>query len=1192
MRKMSGIVAALALLGASHGALGASLAWSDVKAEAIPLAGPRLIHPRKVRTFTFDVAALRATLQRAPLESAAGTRPTLTLPMPDGTTITMAIAESPVMQPGLAAKYPQIRTYAGRSTTDAGVTGRFGLGPRGFHGMIFTPRGTVYIDPFSRGETRAHQVYFRHDLPARSRAPDTVLPRSDASSSPADALPGIGAAKGASIAGELRTYRLALAADGEYSMFHDPQTLPSLPRKDIVLAELVNVVNRVTGVYERELGIRLVLINNNDLLIFQNSEADPYKDDDPTSMVASNTAIIDAIVGPTAYDIGHVATTGGGGVAFLGVVCFEAQKGGGVTGLPQPIGDAYYIDYVAHEMGHQFGGNHTFNGTTGSCAGSNRNAGTAYEPGSGITIMAYAGICPEQNVALHSIDTFHAASFDEIVAYTRTSDGNACAVKTSTGNQPPVVTMPAGGHTIPQQTPFELTASATDPDGDALTYQWEQMDLGPAGAPNDAATSTGTPPLFRPFAPSSTPDRTFPQLSDLVADRQTLGEILPATTRAMKFRLTVRDNHAAPSAGGVASDDYTVNVTAAAGPFRVMFPHAQTVYQANEQMNVQWLVAGTTAAPVSCGAVDILASTDGGRTFPALLANDTPNDGSESVTLPATVTDATVLKVKCSDNVFFALSTENFLTGLQPPVASVGADYENPDTDGAYTLSWVRPATGVGPDTLQASASCGPVFTDDAAEQLVLGANAKWSGSPQWVSQDSAYFIVDGSSQAEALSLINPITIPAGAVSTLTFRTSQDLEPGYDFGRVRVDVDGAGFKTIVAWTGAYEGTRTVDLSQFAGHSIRLEFLMLSDEFSEDAYLGWSVDDIAITATVFQEVATVPGTSYTVRGQPVGNYCYRARTTHFIDGQTGPSPYGNVVNVAVASTNRLPVAALSASPQTGAAPLDAVFDASASTDADGDALTSYTFDFGDGSAPQTRASPTATHRYVDAGSYVATVTVTDARGAQSAPAQVAVDVTEPQSNDLTPDAFTFAERAGVQTGVFVTSEGKTITGIDAPAPVSIANGQYSIGGGAYTTAAGTIANGQVLRVRHVSASGSGETVESTITVGTYATTFRSTTTTVDRTPDAFAFATQTGVELNTVIESNVITPAGYNTAVAVVAGPGASYRIDGGAWTTASGTINPGQTLQTRHTSSSGTLAYTKTYLKVGGVTGYFTTRTK
>jgi hypothetical protein len=198
-------------------------------------------------------------------------------------------------------------------------------------------------------------------------------------------------------------------------------------------------------------------------------------------------------------------------------------------------------------------------------------------------------------------------------------------------------------------------------------------------------------------------------------------------------------------------------------------------------------------------------------------------------------------------------------------------------------------------------------------------------------------------------------------------------------------------------------------------------------------------------------------------------------------------------------------------------------------------------------------------------------------------------------DDTPDAFAFAERSGIATGAFVTSEARTIIGIDTPTAVSVSGGtspQYSINGGAWTASGGTITDGQTLRVRHISATDPGTASITSVTVGTYTTPFKSTTTTVDRTPDAFTFVTQTGVEPATEILSNVITPAGYNTAIAVVAGPGASYRIDGGAWTTASGTINPGQTLQAKHTSASGSLAYSKTYLKVGGVTGYFTTRTK
>jgi hypothetical protein len=1173
--------------------------WRDVRASAIPLAGPRLIQPRKLRTFAFDVAALRATLQRAPHESSTAARPTLALPMPDGTTLSFAIAESPVMEPGLAAKYPQIRTYAGRATTDPAISGRFDFGPRGFHGQVFTPQGTVYIDPFSRGDVRHHQVYYRGDSTPRSRPADAVLPKQAPRAPDGDAplLPGTGAQRGVSIDGNLLTYRLALAANGEYSMFHDPQALPALPRKEVVLAEMVNVVNRVTGVYERELGIRLVLIANNDLLIFQNSEADPYKNDDPTQMWASNTAVIDGIVGPTAYDIGHVATTGGGGVAGLGVVCTTGFKGQGVTGLPQPIGDEYYIDFVAHEMGHQFGGNHTFNGTTGSCAG-NANTTTGFEPGSGVTIMAYAGICVGQNVAPHSIDTFHAVSFDEMVAYTRESDGNTCGTVTTVSNRAPVVTVPAGDPlTIPKQTPFELTGSATDPDGDALTFQWEEMDLGTPGHPNDAATVTGsTPPLFRSFLPSSSPTRIFPQLSDLVDDAQTLGEILPAVTRKMDFRLTVRDNRVAPSAGGVASADYRVNVTAAAGPFQVTHPHAQTAYYMNEPMDVRWLVAGTTAAPVSCPAVDILLSTDKGQTFPTMLADDTPNDGAETVTITDVVPGDTLLKVKCSNNIFFALSTENFLQGIQPPVLSVGADYEDPDSNGVFTLSWVRPETGVGPDTLQHSASCGPVFTDDAEETLLAGANSKWSGSAQWTSQQNggslAYFIPDGSSQAEALSLIDPIDIPEGAVSKMTFRTAQSLEDGYDFGRVRINVDETGFKTIALWTGNFTGTRTVDLSPYAGHSIRVEFLMLSDEFNEAVPTGWYVDDIAITATVFQDLVTVPGTSHTIRAQPVGNYCYRARTTHFIEGQTGVSAHGNIVDVAVATTNRAPIALAGADRSVDEGAADVGLHGSWNDDGgvltyhweqlSGPPVTLARADTGDASftAPLVSADTPLEFRF----------TVTDELGNAGSDTVV---ITVRNVGSTGPSAFTFTVRNGVASGVYVTSETRTITGFDGSLPITIDTGaQYRINNGSWTGAPGSVVSGSTLTVRHVSASTPSTEKVSTVTVGSYATPFRSVTAASDRTPDAFDFGSKAGVAPGAVVESDARTPAGYNVAIALAPGPGLSYRIGAGEWQTGSGTLQPGQSLQVRHTASATPLQYTRTYLKVGTHTAYFTTRTQ
>ncbi len=458
-------------------------------------------------------------------------------------------------------------------------------------------------------------------------------------------------ALGISSDGYLRTYRAAVAATGEYTQFHGGT-------KAAGLAAIVTTMNRVVGIYEKELEVRMVLVANNDDVVYTNGATDPYSNNDGYAMLSENQDNLDTVIGNGNYDIGHAFSTGGGGIAYLGAVCGSGIKAGGVTGRPDPVGDPFDVDYVAHEMGHQFGANHPFNGNEGSCGGGNRNASTAYEPGSGSTIMAYAGICGSQDLQPNSDDYFHGVSQDEINAYTTLGNGNNCPSKTAIGNSAPVVDVGIGGFTIPAETPFSLTGSATDSDGDPLTYTWEEFDLSRwAGHPD---LPRGDAPIFRSFKPVNVPTRTFPKFNDLLNNTHTIGELLPTYSRTLTFRLTARDNQAYPNGGRTGYDMISFEVTDNAGPFLVTAPNTAMTWFEGTFETVTWDVANTTAAPVSCSAVDILLSTDGGYTYPYILAESTPNDGSQQITVPYAPTSTARVKVACASSIFFDISNVDF----------------------------------------------------------------------------------------------------------------------------------------------------------------------------------------------------------------------------------------------------------------------------------------------------------------------------------------------------------------------------------------------------------------------------------------------------------------------------------------------------------------------------------------------------
>ena len=624
--------------------------WQAVnEADLADLAEHRLIVPDSYLVVSADLARLGAIVDAHEV---------LFLPLGNGEYGRFAIEPAPVMAPELAARYPQIRTFVGYGLDDLAATARLDLTPQGFHGMISQLGETIYIDPYSRVDTKHYIVYSARNYtpsPAQAMAltgdlladPDTVNEIARL------------VAQGVSATGdELRTYRLAVAASGEYTAFHGGTVATGL-------AAIVTAVNRVTGIYEQEVAVRLVLIANNDLIVYTNAGTDPYTNNDANALLNENQANLDAVIGSGNYDIGHVFTTGSGGLASLGVTCQNGSKARGTTGQSNPINDPFYVDYVAHEIGHQFGGNHTFNGDTGSCSG-NRNAGTAYEPGSGSTIMAYAGICNGQDLQSNSDDHFHTASYDEIVAYSTAGAGNSCAVITNTGNSIP--TANAGSdYTIPQNTPFRLTGTGSDPDpANVLSYNWEEMDLGPAGPPDNSTQ----PPYFRswPSAPDSV--RVFPRLMELVDNTTAVGEVLPTVGDTLNFRLTVRDN--ALNGGGVDYDAMQVTVDGGSGPFRVTAPNTAVTWEVGETQTVTWNVAGTTAAPVNCADVAISLSLDGGFTYPVTILANTSNDGSENITVPNNPSLTARIQVSCVGNIFFDISNADF-TLL--PHADAGGPY-------------------------------------------------------------------------------------------------------------------------------------------------------------------------------------------------------------------------------------------------------------------------------------------------------------------------------------------------------------------------------------------------------------------------------------------------------------------------------------------------------------------------------------
>lgn len=621
----------------------------------------RLTIPNEFKIYYLDLPAFKAELAKAPKRKVGEAKSTLVLPFPnaDGQLEDFKIYEASILHADLQAQFQQIKSYVGIGVNDKTAMIRFSVTLFGLHALIFSgDREVNYIDTYTQ-DLEHYIAYSRKDIQAANAFSCLVndVEPSDSRSiqfsprnSPTNSDNGV-----------FRTYRLAMACTIEYAQFHWQAAglttaTPEETRKAAVLAAMVVSMTRVNGIYERDLSITMEFVPNNLDVIFITS--DNFNNANANVLINQSQTVIDGIIGFSNYDIGHTVSTGGGGLAQLNSPC-SSSKARGITGLFSPVGDPFDVDYVAHEIGHQFGATHTFN----NACGGNRSNSTAVEPGSGTTIMAYAGICAP-NIQNNSDPHFHAVSIAQMRNFI-SGGGNCAANQNNTNSAPIIENIP--NYVIPRNTAFVLEGNAFDAEGDALTYCWEQTDNGISTQP-PTATNTANGPRFRSRNPSTNPNRFMPFMNTILTGATAnTWEVVPNVETTMNFALTVRDNSLLDG-GQTALSNMTVSTVNAAGPFLVTVPNSTLSWIAGSNQTVTWDVAGTTANGVNTPYVDIFMST-GGLNFPILLASKVPNDGSEIITVPNNVGTTNRIMVKGFENIFLDVSNTNF--SITSPISTM-----------------------------------------------------------------------------------------------------------------------------------------------------------------------------------------------------------------------------------------------------------------------------------------------------------------------------------------------------------------------------------------------------------------------------------------------------------------------------------------------------------------------------------------
>lgn len=653
------------------------VAESDIVAARGAATTPNAL-PSKYQTWRLDFAAMKLALKAAPMEFTAAARKgtcTIAIPTASGAVEDFSVWETAMMEPELAARYPDIRTYAGQSLSNPGRTVRLSSTLRGFQAMIMRPDlGVEYVKTYTADQQEYYIAYDRVDEPVSLYSglttgvmPGAAVPLALSEQPYAPAVESRGELLEPV---KLRVYRYAVSCTGEFGLDHGG-TVP------LALSAVVEYTNEVNAAFERDIAMRFQLVANNDKVIFVDPVTDPFSGTEAGQWLGQNPGVLNTVITPAKYDLGHVYARYMGGSAAgvagaIGNACASSTKGEGCStgNLVGNTGryEARFLIVIGQEVGHQMGGGHTWNRCNG---GGGRQGISAFEPGSGSTIMSYGGSCGSDNVQNYSDLYYHAGSIEEIKTYYVSGPGSGCGSYLETTNTAPTVTLPyTDGFYIPISTYFELDGSAIDPDGDKMSYSWEEMDAGPEvplGEPSGDAA------IFRTWlADTVNTYRYFPRIQTIISGASSIVEQLPTYTRPLTFRLTARDNR--PNGGGVGWADVAFRATDEAGPFRVSYPNANGVsWRVGEYANVTWEVANTDRGLVNCKKVNIRLSTDGGKTYPIMLAEGVTNDGSQYVLVPSNLSLSCRIRVDGADNVFFDISNSNFRI-LNPvtPTLSLG----------------------------------------------------------------------------------------------------------------------------------------------------------------------------------------------------------------------------------------------------------------------------------------------------------------------------------------------------------------------------------------------------------------------------------------------------------------------------------------------------------------------------------------